>query len=78
MAVDLSKTDDFFEGENAHVDDKHVELTLKVLRTIRNHALNLGDFNTSVILSHAHERVVEYVQNAERETNISERGETVE
>lgn len=62
---DLTKTDEYKDGV---VPDEDVEVCLKVIRTIRNCCLGPGFFDAdgAVILSHAHAKIVELVNQAER------------
>ena len=66
MAVKLG---DMSTYENANIPDEHVEICLKVLRTLRNLALNPATFNAevSVLFSHTHKAIYEMVEIAEEE-----------
>ncbi len=69
--VDLEKCDEYL---NRVVPDDDVETCLRVLRTCRNVCLAVDQFDAdgAVILSHAHAKIAEMVQNVQ-ETERAER-----
>ncbi len=64
--VDLTKVDEYPAGQ---VPDEDVEVCLKVIRTLRNLALDPRAFNpgTVILLSHAHQVIYDWTKEALKE-----------
>lgn len=62
--VDLTKCDEY---EDLNIPDEHVEIALKVLRTLRNMYLcfECFDYGKAVVLSHAHSAIAEAVSDSQ-------------
>lgn len=62
--IDLSKMDTFPDGQ---VPDSDVEMTLKVIRTLRDICLRRDAFDAdgAILLSHAHKFIVEVVEECQ-------------